>query len=329
MTGQRPPRYSDWWPRAGAWLLDTVIVWLIALVVILPTAAITAGSDSDDLSGIVWLLLWLIGSVGYIGGTMTRKGKHNGQTLGKQTVGIRVTRDDGKPVGWGTVAVREVLMKFVVWNATFGIGWLADILWPLGEREKRALHDLIVSTHVEDTKAAPARPQIQAPPWGPPQPQLAPAIARHVYAAQVIQARIGETIQRAQLPYTEVCQEVESLVGLMNRSAHRAPLLHEALADTPVARIEERLGQLQGSGKTELIGSLEHQLTVQRRMQTQLERYGDELERIVVELDTVRGNLLSVSASTDVANQERLAEQVRSLRDEMSSVAEGVSVAYD
>jgi hypothetical protein len=63
-------------------------------------------------------------------------------------------------------------------------------------------------------------------------------------------------------------------------------------------------------------------------MQTQLERYGDELERVVVELDTVRGNLLSVSASADGGNQERLADQVRALRDEMSSIAEGVSEAY-
>ena len=43
-------------------------------------------------------------------------------------------------------------------------------------------------------------------------------------------------------------------------------------------------------------------------MEVQLERYGDELERVVVELDTVRGSLLSVSASNDVGNQQRLAD---------------------
>jgi hypothetical protein len=63
-------------------------------------------------------------------------------------------------------------------------------------------------------------------------------------------------------------------------------------------------------------------------MESQLERYNDELERVVVELDTVRGSLLSVSASNDVGAQHRLAEEVRELRDEMSSIADGVSEAY-
>ena len=191
---------------------------------------------------------------------MTREGERNGQTLGKQAANIRVVRDDGKPVSAKTVATREVGLKFVVGYATFGIGYLVDSLWPLGERENRALHDLIVKTHVMDVTPAPVpmQMQIQPPPWGAPQPQpqLAPAIARHVYAARTIQARIGETVQRAQLPYDDVSREVNSLVGLMHQSAQRAQLLHDALAETPPARIEHRLAELEGTGKTELIDAL-------------------------------------------------------------------------
>ena len=73
---------------------------------------------------------------------------------------------------------------------------------------------------------------------------------------------------------------------------------------------------------------MQEQLAVQRRMRAQLERYDDELERVVVELDTIRGSLLTVSASTDVGNQELLADRVRALRDEVASVAEGVGEAY-
>jgi hypothetical protein len=62
-------------------------------------------------------------------------------------------------------------------------------------------------------------------------------------------------------------------------------------------------------------------------MQSQLERYDSELERIVVELDTVRANLVSTAASGDAHNQEHLAESVRGLRDEMSAVAEGMDAA--
>ena len=53
-----------------------------------------------------------------------------------------------------------------------------------------------------------------------------------------------------------------------------------------------------------------------------------EMERMVVELDTVRANLVSTAASGDVANQERLADRVRSLRDEMSAVSEGMDAGY-
>ena len=63
-------------------------------------------------------------------------------------------------------------------------------------------------------------------------------------------------------------------------------------------------------------------------MQGQLERYDHEMERIVVELDTVRANLVSVSASGDRSSQEQLAERVRELRDEMSAVGEGMDEAY-
>jgi hypothetical protein len=115
----------------------------------------------------------------------------------------------------------------------------------------------------------------------------------------------------------------------MEQSARRAQLLHEALVETPPQRIARRLAELQGSGKTELIEALEHQLGVQRKVAAQLERFYDEMERVVVELDTVRGTLVSLSASTDAANQQRLAADVRGLRDELGALASGMSEAYE
>ena len=117
-------------------------------------------------------------------------------------------------------------------------------------------------------------------------------------------------------------------MGLLWQSAQRAQMLYEALEETPVARVEQRLSAIGIGQDLELAGALREQLSVQRRMAGQLERYDGELERIVVELDTVRSNLISVSASGDTANQERLAGAVRDLRDEMSAVAEGMDQAY-
>jgi hypothetical protein len=158
---------------------------------------------------------------------------------------------------------------------------------------------------------------------------LAPDVRRHLLDARAIEERIREAIERAELPYAEVSSEVDSLVTLMELSASRAQLLFEALEDSPPSRVAARLNELEGSGKTELIEALQHQLTVQRKMQAQLESFYDQMERVAVELDSIRGSLLSVSASTDVANQQRLAGDVRALRDELGSLAEGMSEAFE
>jgi hypothetical protein len=158
---------------------------------------------------------------------------------------------------------------------------------------------------------------------------LAPDVRRHLLAAREIEARIRDAIERAELPYEEVSTEVDSLVSLMELSASRAQLLYEALEDSPPSRVAARLNELEGSGKTELIEALQHQLSVQRKMQAQLESFYDQMERVAVELDSIRGSLLSVSASTDVGNQQRLAGDVRALRDELGSLAEGMSEAFE
>ena len=64
-------------------------------------------------------------------------------------------------------------------------------------------------------------------------------------------------------------------------------------------------------------------------MESQLARFYDEMERMVVELDTIRGSLVSVSASTDAANQQRIAGDVRSLRDELDALSSGMSEAFE
>jgi hypothetical protein len=158
--------------------------------------------------------------------------------------------------------------------------------------------------------------------------KLAPEIGRQLIAAREREQRIRDAIQRAELPYTEVSTEVDALVTLMEHSASRAQLLYEALEESPPNVVRKRLVQLEGSGKTELIDALEHQHSVQRKMQAQLERFYDEMERLVVELDTIRGSLVSVSASTDTHNQQRIAGDVRSLRDELDALASGMSEAF-
>lgn len=147
--------------------------------------------------------------------------------------------------------------------------------------------------------------------------------------------RIREAIDRAQLPYEEVAGEVDAFLAVMESSSKRAQLLYEALAETPPARVEQRMEaeqRAQSPGRehrAELVEALGHQLTVLRRMEVQLRRYYDEMERVLVELDTVRGSLVSASASTDTERQRTLAADVRGLREEVGVLSEGMSEAYD
>jgi ATP-dependent exoDNAse (exonuclease V) alpha subunit len=118
--------------------------------------------------------------------------------------------------------------------------------------------------------------------------------------------------------------------SLTRRSPTRAELLYEALSESPPQAVKQRLGEVKDDPtKAELTQALESQLSVLGRMESQLQRFYDEMERLLVELDTVRGNLVSVSASTDSANQEKLAADVRGLREEVGAVADGMSEAYE
>ncbi len=164
---------------------------------------------------------------------------------------------------------------------------------------------------------------------------LAPPIRELMYGALQRESRIREAIGRAELPYDEVAGEVDAFLEVMEGSAKRAQLLYEALAENPPDGVEQRVEaerRAPGPGReyrTELVEALGHQLKVLRRMEVQLRRFYDEMERVLVELDTVRGSLVSASASTDTERQRTLAADVRGLREEVGALSEGMSDAYD
>lgn len=159
---------------------------------------------------------------------------------------------------------------------------------------------------------------------------LAPEIRARVEAVREREARIRRAIEGGGLSYDEVVVEVDSFVSEAERSARSAQLLHEGLADMPVADVGARLAKAeQDPAQSELAAALREQLDVAERIEAQLAGYHAEMERLCVELDTVRAHLLSTSVTTDSANQRLLSLQVRGLREEMGAVATGIEQAYD
>jgi serine/threonine protein kinase/uncharacterized RDD family membrane protein YckC len=138
----------SWGRRMLGGLIDGVLVWTLALLVALPFDAI-----SSDLAVVVWFfaappLVALVLEVPL----MRRKGRGAGQTLGKMATGTRVVDKEGGAVTLRRAVVRECGMRFFVFGGLSiflaGIPILVDALWPLWQRDDRALHDLAAGTRV-------------------------------------------------------------------------------------------------------------------------------------------------------------------------------------
>ncbi len=171
--------------------------------------------------------------------------------------------------------------------------------------------------------AGPARPRLD-------ERRLAPGIAALVRQARDRETRVRAAIEASDLPYGEVADEVDRFVGAMEDTARRAQSLADALRDTPIDRVRARLAEVRGDpARHELSEALAMQLQTLERMKGQLARFGDEMERILVELDTIRGQIVSVSATAGAATGKQLAGDVRALREQMGAVAEGMSAAYE
>jgi uncharacterized RDD family membrane protein YckC len=151
---------ASWGTRVGAYLLDALFAFVIPLGGGIALAS--SGVTGLEIAGVVlmaWAFLgwWLF----YAPLLMMRKGGRNGQTLGKQIVGIRVIRDGGEPMGFGWGFLREGLVRWLligVIGGFFFIPPLLDVLWPLWDDQNRTLHDMMVSTHVVRAEEPAASP---------------------------------------------------------------------------------------------------------------------------------------------------------------------------
>ena len=159
-AGTRAP-LASWGTRLGAYLIDGLIIFVPATILFLIAlgGAVDATGDDDEVAvaGAVLALLggfvvFLIVTLLYAPLLMIRSGERNGQTWGKQLLGIRAVQDSGQPWTFWPACVREVLLKnLAVGVASFVIPilpWFLNFFWPLWDDQNRALHDMAASSHV-------------------------------------------------------------------------------------------------------------------------------------------------------------------------------------
>jgi uncharacterized RDD family membrane protein YckC len=156
---------AGWWTRGGALAIDLLIMVAIEFVLLLIVWTV-GGSHQLTLSHAETLLFEVGLPVGilYAPLLLARRGEHNGQTVGKQAMGIRVIRDNGTALTFPTALVREALGRQLLSILTYGIYAPIDYLWALRDPRTQALHDKIGRTLVvSDSGSAPARDPAAAP----------------------------------------------------------------------------------------------------------------------------------------------------------------------
>lgn len=134
------PKFAGFWTRFWAYVIDLLIVSSISGIFIKPVFRVLdiKISNPSFLLFSPYKVTFLILFLGYFA-LMT---KIAGQTVGKMILGIKVVRNDGGNLTWGTILFREVIGRFI--SKLLTIPYLLVIFMP----KKESLHDLFADTYV-------------------------------------------------------------------------------------------------------------------------------------------------------------------------------------
>ena len=132
--------YGD---RVSAWLIDSVIVYGVAIVVMAIIIAVYLPDTADSEPGQTGLGFALVPIVPLYSALL--QGLWHGQTVGKRCLGIAVRSLDGAEIRLGRSFGRSYT-RAATW--LFFPVWILDSLWPLWGERRRALHDLAAGTIV-------------------------------------------------------------------------------------------------------------------------------------------------------------------------------------
>ena len=143
-------RYAGFWIRFGACVIDGVFTSIAVYAIIIPLALVLGGSfmsviDStgDESLGIIFFLVIMAISIGipltYYTATTGSKMQ---ATFGKKLLGLKVIREDGRPITYGLAFGRY--FGFMLSTVILYIG----LIMAAFDDQKRALHDHMCGTRV-------------------------------------------------------------------------------------------------------------------------------------------------------------------------------------
>lgn len=158
--------FASFGARVGAALIDGLIILVIVaipvilgIVLIVNSVDISSYDNSADVTnggllalGIIVILIGVILGMLYEPVMTARKGARNGQTLGRQAVGIRITNLQGGPIStgqaWGRYCFKQFVINGIGAGISGGLAGLLNYLWMLWDSNKQCWHDKIANTLV-------------------------------------------------------------------------------------------------------------------------------------------------------------------------------------
>jgi predicted nucleic acid-binding Zn-ribbon protein len=166
--------------------------------------------------------------------------------------------------------------------------------------------------------------------------EYAPPIADLLENALSQEQAIRRVIVESDLPFDEVSTEVDQLVRAMEKIADRAQKVYVFLETQDRGQVERRLAALRAgdddmsqADRAQLVKALEDQLQAIDALQRQLTRFRAEMEHTTTTLHTIYAQLVQISVATDAVGEQQVAEQIRSLREQVGAASQSIAEVFD
>ena len=134
--GQPQLQYVSVWPRAGAVIIDTIILYVVFFILGFILGLISQNAQS--VSGVVSLLVIII-AFGYF---IVMEAMW-GATVGKMALRLRVVKIDGSPISWSESVIRNLLRIVDALPTAYLVGailvWTSPLRQRLGDRAAKTV----------------------------------------------------------------------------------------------------------------------------------------------------------------------------------------------
>jgi uncharacterized RDD family membrane protein YckC len=142
--------------RILAALFDFALCYALVLLtmlrpILLLIQSVNSGSSSDIFRFTMSLLIFgVLGFIEIILYYIALPSLLKGQTLGMKFFGIRIVKENGDKVDFGTLFVRELIGNILIVVTTFGFSILSSFCTLVSRNDKRTFSDILSGTTIID-----------------------------------------------------------------------------------------------------------------------------------------------------------------------------------